>query len=292
MSRAPVYFWIVCLGALGAWAAIPQTRVIEAPAVIRPAERMHVVAPQAADVDVPPMTQNTPVKVGDVLVVLRDHVLEQELARAELELARLRTQVGRGATAATQLQNTQVIERQIEETVQRIADLNAQSEALTLRAEASGLFVPATRDAHVWLRSSVSQGASFGDVVAQETWRVTGYIKAQDELELAEQESVVFQFQDPFLSPVDAQLSDISGAFVERLEVPELSMSNGGPIETRVDDRAVPVEAWIKIEAIALDVPQGFVGGVGQLRLTTQPQAPWARMRDHLRMLILREGGI
>lgn len=293
MSRVPIYFWTGVLAVITAWMITPRPVVIEAPAVLHPLVRMHVVAPRAADIKTPPPAGERLVQVGEVLVELEDDALSQEIMMAELEVENLQTQLRRSATGALQLQNAQILERQLSEGSSRLEALKAQRDELTIKATQSGLFVPHAKEGQIWLRSSVAEGTSFGDIVSTDVWSAQGYVRARDIEWLGAVETAEFLYGDPWIEPLEMTVTQLGETYVDDLDLIELSLPKGGAIETRADAPSKPVESWLKIEAIATGVQRSTqTGGVGDLSIHSDPVAPITRIWAHLRMLILRESGL
>ncbi|ACS84290.1 HlyD family efflux transporter periplasmic adaptor subunit [Musicola paradisiaca] len=244
----------------------PWRGSIRIPAVLE-AENVSVLyAPIPAQVKALHVVDGQSVKAGDVLLELTSADVDYRIAIERLQIAVLQQRLQRGAARQETASETQVIDRQLAESLARYRGLVAQQQRLSIVAPQAGLVRDVTRDmtAGRWLTADMP----LLRVVDAGAGRVQGYLP-EDALKRAQTGAQgTFIADEPAYPRLTVRLNDIAPTGVAYLQREMLASDRHGPIAVRRDrdHNPLPVQAQysirFRVEDDRLLPPQPLRGSV------------------------------
>ncbi|WES89740.1 HlyD family efflux transporter periplasmic adaptor subunit [Dickeya fangzhongdai] len=231
----PVSLWRsgLILAAVLLFLLFPWRGSVRIPAVLE-AENVSVLyAPIAAQVKALHVTDGQQVKAGEVLLELTSSDLDYRINIERQQIAVLQQKRQRGAGRQETASETQVLDRQLAESLARYRGLDAQRQRLSITAPQAGKIRDVARDmtAGRWLTTDMP----LLRVVEQGSGKVQGYLP-EDTLKRA-QVGMTGDFiaDDPAYPRIAVQLKDIAPTGVAWLQQEMLASDRHGPIAARRD---------------------------------------------------------
>ncbi|MCH5051736.1 HlyD family efflux transporter periplasmic adaptor subunit [Pectobacterium aquaticum] len=235
---------------------------IRIPAVLE-AENVSVMyAPLAAQVKALYVTESQQVKAGDVLLELTSSDLDYRMNIERQQIAVLQQKRQRGAVRQETASETQIIDRQLAESLARYRGLDAQRQRLSITALQAGQVRDVARDMTEgrWLTADMP----LLRIVEQGAGKVQGYLP-EDTLKRAKTGMQGdFIADDPAYPRLAVQLKDIAPTGTAWLQQEMLASDRHGPIAVRRDrdHNPQPVQAQYRVR---------FAVQQGQFPLPQQP---------------------
>lgn len=235
-------------------AAVPWRTRVEAPALLRAAQQVQLVAPTGARIEALEIHAGQQVRGGTLLLTLQAPELEHELAQLERRIRVLQWQSAFQPMKAESAAGVPVARGELQAALLRQAVLQRQQAQLSMRAPfdarvadlaeplAQGEWVPAGE----WLATLVAPGPGL----------VEAYV-AEDELErLKVGDQARFLAEDTAVKALSLRVQDIAATATRRLVgSPELASPNGGAIASvaapaQAGEMAPGGQAWLPDQAI------------------------------------------
>lgn len=231
----------------------PWRGTIRIPAVLE-AENVSVLyAPGAAQVRTLHVRDGQQVKAGDVLLDLTSSDLDYRLAIERQQISVLQQQRQRGAGRQETASETQVLDRQLAESLARYRGLDAQRQRLSITAPQAGQVRDVARDMTPgrWLPTDLP----LLRVVVQGAGKVQGYLP-EDTLTRAKTGMTgEFIADDPAYPRIAVRLNEIAPTGTAWLQQEMLASDRHGPIAVRRDrdHNPQPVQAQYRVRFDVLD---------------------------------------
>ncbi|MCI4115270.1 HlyD family efflux transporter periplasmic adaptor subunit [Dickeya dianthicola] len=233
----------------------PWRGSIRVPAVLE-AENVSVLyAPLSAQVKTLYATDGQRVTAGEVLLELTSSDLDYRINIERQRIAVLQQQRQRGAGRQETAGETQVLDRQLAESLARYRGLDAQRQRLSITAPQAGQVRDAARDMTEgrWLTTDMP----LLRVVEQGAGKVQGYLP-EDTLTRAKTGMTGnFIADDPAYPRLAVQLTDIAPTGTAWLQQEMLASDRHGPIAVRRDrdHNPQPVQAQYRVRFVVLEGP-------------------------------------
>ncbi len=251
----PVSLWRsgLILAAVLLFLLFPWRGSVRIPAVLE-AENVSVLyAPIAAQVKALHVIDGQPVKTGEVLLELTSSDLDYRINIERQQIALLQQQRQRSAGRQETASETQVLDRQLAESLARYRGLAAQRQRLSITAPQAGSVKDVARDmtAGRWLATDIP----LLRVVEQGRGKVQGYLP-EDTLKRARVGMTGdFIADDPAYPRLSVQLKDIAPTGVAWLQQEMLASDRHGPIAVRrdKDHNPQPVQAQYSVRFTVQD---------------------------------------
>lgn len=283
---------LLTLTALLTWAMVPQTREIEAPAILRAARQSRVFAPFPARLERIGVKPGQRVRRGETLFRLVDPGLKHQQARNQARIGILEALLERRAGDRDLLARAAVYQERLISARAAWNGIREQRRRLHIIAPLDGIIVEMAEGLKpgVWLENS----QPLLRIVNRQRTVVEAYPNESvwTEMHLQEGTRVRFYPEYPEMPVRTGRVRDPVGNPVRILETPYLASVHGGEILVKTDARG----KWISREAryrLLLDfpgkAPQQVVRGV--VRFPGQPRSFFSRARRRIEAVLIRESG-
>jgi putative peptide zinc metalloprotease protein len=219
--------------ALAVMAVLPLDRSVTAPAVLSPIGESPLVSGDPAQIAKIHVRNGDTVAAGAAIMTLVAPDIDREAALHRVEIARLSVQMDRAMSDAEDLSNRAVIERQLQGARESLAGAEARRAKLVLRAPVSGKVVDIGSDMHLgrWLGGAEIAAR----IVTPGRYDVQAYVAQGDVWRLETGAGARFVPDDASQGSRAAKLVEAATSAAQRIDLPVLASTNGGPIAVASD---------------------------------------------------------
>ncbi len=223
----------IALIAVAVLAVLPLDRSITAPAVLSPIGDSPLVSGDPAQIAKIHVGNGDVVAAGAAIITLVAPDLDREVALHRVEIARLSVQMDRAMSDAEDLSNRAVIERQLQGARESLAGVETRRAKLVLRAPVAGKVVDIGSDLHVgrWLGGAEIAAR----IVTPGRYDVQAYVAQGDVWRLETGAEARFVPDDASQGSRAAKLVEAATSAAQRIDLPVLASTNGGPIAVASD---------------------------------------------------------
>ncbi len=288
--------WIVGIFTVGLLlAALPIDRSISAPALLSPTGVQPIVAGSPALIERLYLQPGQSVARGQPIVALRAPELTQAEAGHTARIAALENRLSRTVASADDLASRAIIESELAAERAALATLASRRGRLLVRAQFDGVLVEWGRDMHVgrW----VAGNEVLGQLVRPGEQDVTALVAEDDARRIHSAARARFVPDDPLAPSHRAQVTDVGTTAVQRLDLPILASTNGGPVAVRREsDGALRPEAALYLVRLRVPVEQApsrarWLRPVsGEVRIDAEAESLLARFARAVTRLFRSEG--
>lgn len=286
--RLRIYLWLLIVGGALVAMTLPRDQVLSLPARIAPQAVLTIAMPVTGIVSqLPPQFAHRDAPVLTIEEPERLFLLKQTEARIEF----LKLQIERSATGRAQLDQSRILQEELENEQARLAELRTRVDDLTLRVPRDAQFMT---DLPVLPRegSILGTGRMLGQYVTTDVWKVTAYLSSADLRHAQALREGVFKPRDPLLPRLDVRVSEVSPSFAAEIGFPELSRIAGGAIETQ-GAALRPVSSWVQVSGdIVGDLPSVPIALAGTLEIKGERQSLFERAYIQIIRVLRREAVI
>ncbi|MGM3174395.1 HlyD family efflux transporter periplasmic adaptor subunit [Dickeya lacustris] len=270
----------------------PWRGSVRIPAVLG-AENVSVLyAPVSAQVLSVQVTEGQRVQAGDVLMTLYSSDLEYRLSIERQQIAVLQQKLLRGAVRQETASETEVMSRQLAESLARYRGLMAQRQRLTIIAPQAGqvrdIAWALTRDR--WLTTDLP----LLRVVDIGAGKLQGYVPEQSLSRVHSGQQGVFIADDPMFPKVTVKLEAIAPTGSPYLQQDILSSDHGGPVAVRRNSERLPqpTQAQYGVRFVTLEARSLPVQPLrGSVMLDGEKESMLGAVWRRLMALGIRESG-
>ncbi|MBT0570722.1 HlyD family efflux transporter periplasmic adaptor subunit [Curvibacter sp. CHRR-16] len=235
-------------------ALIPWPTRIDAPALMRSAQQVQLMAPAGARIARIAIQPGQAVRAGDSLLVLEAPALDYELLALEQNIRLLQWKSAFSILRAHTAASATVAQSELQAAQARYAVLQRQKEQLHIQAPFDGVVADMVEPLSVgeW----VPAGEWLGTLAAPQTVLVEGYVAEAELGRLSLGAKAIFLAEDTGVGAMPVRVHEIAATATRRLtSSPELASPNGGAIaatQTPVlpGEMTLDGRAWLPEQAI------------------------------------------
>ncbi|SFK48439.1 putative peptide zinc metalloprotease protein [Mesorhizobium albiziae] len=286
------YLTLIVAGMLTAFAAIPLSTRVSAPALILPETFVRLFPQEAGRVDAINVQRGQMVRKGDVLFAISSQTLAEERRLAEIEIDLAQRRLGRIGADAEDLAGRGILEMELSGLVAKRDGLKQREEKLVIRAPFDGSI--ADMNAEIAPGQWVSRKEQLAFLSGGGGIVVRGYVSGDDRARIEPGASGWFIPDDLTQPkfPVTLTSAAISGA--KYLDIPQLTSQFGGEIAVHPSERGqlAPVSAQYAVNArVAGEQRQPDQTRRGMLLLEGRAESLMARAWRQVLKVLVREAG-
>ncbi|SLM64748.1 MULTISPECIES: HlyD family efflux transporter periplasmic adaptor subunit [Dickeya] len=232
---------LLMVGLCGLLLFYPWRGSVRIPAVLG-AENVSVLyAPVSAQVQAVPVAEGQSVQAGEVLLTLYSSDLEYRLSIERQQVAVLQQKLLRAAVRQETASETEVVSRQLAESLARYRGLAAQRQRLTIVAPQAGqvrdIAWALSRDR--WLTTDLP----LLRVVEPGRGKLQGYVPEQSLSRVHTGQQGTFIADDPMFPALTVRLEEIAPTGSAYLQQELLASDHGGPVAVRRNSERLPQPA-------------------------------------------------
>lgn len=274
---------------------VPWQSSIEIPALLRPVQHAKLYSPMAGRIVDVRATNGDRAEANEVLFVLETPNLDFDISKNRTRIAELRLALSRQSTQELELDQRQVLERQLAAEEAELEGLMAQKARLEVVAPFAGeIFnIPDGLKPDRW----VNEDLLLGLIVDRSGTIVEGYVSERQIQRLANSSSGRFYPDNTEVEPLPVVIDEIDASNVLALEEPYSASLYGGKVAVTRDekDRLVTHNAVFRIRLL----PDAGTAGVpspdrmlrGTVVLKAEPKSLVARAWQFVSAVFIRESG-
>lgn len=268
---------------------MPWQSTITAPAIIRPALHSVIYPQQPGKISDILFEEGETVFKGQALVVLTSEALDMERKLAQGQLDLIEAQLARRSADKTDLADSFVLLQARKRERSRLAGLNAQREALIIRAPFAGVMSDLPRGIHVGRYISDTQ--NIGRLIALERYEIIAYPSEGKARRIRRDEAITFIADDVTSPAISARLISVAPTNSAVLSDDILSSEYRGPIAVSEtpEGKAQPQSAIIKIIAAPDAPPNVRQARRGVVKIKARGEAPIAGLMRAVTRVLIRE---
>lgn len=270
---------------------LPVSATVRAPALLEPANYQRLFADSPARVTRIAVANGQSVRKGDTLIELEAPQLAAHIRESKTEIALRELRLGRGGADAQDLQDRQVIERQLASFRAQLDGLEKSQAKLVIRAEFDGVIkdVPQRLYPGKW----VARTEQLGLLAASAGAVSRGFVSGDDLSRISAGAKAVFVPEDLTAAKVPVTIAAIAPSSSRAIDLLPLTSVFGGRIAvTQAADRSLaPVEAQYGVNAAAAEgsLPDRMQRGV--MMISARGQSMASRVWRQVMRVLVREAG-
>ena len=270
----------------------PWHAQIGMPGILRAEAYGTVFAPVPARVAAIAVARGDPVAADQMMLSLEAPELDHQIAQAEREMAVLQLQILRLTASGESLEGIGVLQQQLATALTTHIGLQAQREALALRAPVGGTVVELARELRpgLWVRPD----QPLARVVAPQTADFLAYVDGADRDRVAVGDRAAFIPDDPAQPSIPAVVTSIEDVNAAALDQPYLASVFDGDIVVRQDGQGalIPEHSVYRVvlrPAEPMAAPDQVVRGV--VRVEGEARSFADRIWRAFAAVLIRESG-
>ncbi len=284
---------LLFFGGLIALLAVPWSRTIDAPALMRPHLHTSLFPPVPARVAAVQVKAKQAVTAGEVLFRLESPALEYEQSQIGLRIGKLRSQIARQGTNDALLERRQVLEQQLSAALAQYRGNAKQLQRLTIRAPFDGTVVDVADylEPGRWIRDDLQLGL----VVDTRAFEIVAYVNEADLERIRPGIEGTFYADDTEYPSVATRVVEVDQANIRVLDEPYNASVYGGRVGVQKgpDNELGVLESMYRLRL----QPQGEMAIRpqhmlrGQVRLQAESRSLIDRLWRVIGAVLIRESG-
>jgi putative peptide zinc metalloprotease protein len=264
-----------------------------APGLLGARQAQALYAPYAAQVDGAMPKPGTPVRAGQVLVLLRSPDLASRLALAKAREQQLQWQLSQQPFDERLMEAGPALRKRVDAAAAEVAGLHDEMRRLSISAPFDGIVAEVSEDVHAG--SWIPAGQRLMRVIGPHEAKVDAFIDEAGLAGVAPGQAAVFvptMAQEPTLH---CEVVGIDAVQLASLDAPGIGSPEGGdvPAQRAADGRLLPLQPVFRVRLERCDraaVPR--IEMLGTVHLPGQPRSLAGRALDRLAQLWQREASL
>ena len=268
---------------------LPLSSTVMAPAMMEPKNFAHFYPVAAGRITKIAAAPGQAVKAGDLLFEITSPAIAFERRSAETEIALRELRIGRGGADGEDLQQSVVLQRELQSFKAKLRGLADLEEKLVIRAAFDG--VMAEVNPKLYQGRWVSRREELGYLATTEGAVSRGYVDGDALPRIASGANAVFVPDDITEAKQDLNLTSIAMSGAAHIDIPALASINGGPIAVQetAERKMTPVQAQYAVSADGGFAPARAHRGM--LLIEARPESLAARAWRQVLKVVVRESG-
>lgn len=286
-----VWLWAALLLGLIGLFLIPWNSHIRAQGILTAATHATLYSPEPGQIVSIPVKRGQRVEQGQVLLVLKSPVLDEDISRTHKKLEFFNLRARRAVTNRQDQDDLRVVLQQIASESSRLAGLEEKRKKLVLRAPFNG--VVAEMDDGLKVGQWISNTMPICFVMDHATAEIKGLIPESELSRIEVGQTAVFYPEDPTIAAVDTTVSRIDWGNIKVFDLPYLASQYGGEIVVKQHQNGalVPLASVyaIRLNNISQTVPKREIRG--SIHIQGKPRSFAKRAYEFAASVLIRESG-
>ncbi len=293
LASGRTYISLMLVAGLIALLLVPWQNRIRIPAILEATEQASIYAPTPGYVESVLVRENTKVKEGDPLIILSSPSLDDELRRTRIRIDMMELRARRQAASDVELQNLNVILRQLDELNSRVDGLHELREQLTIRAPFAGRVTEVSEELHEgrWINEKLQ----LAHIIQEDELALEGLISERYLTRISLQQQAVFYPDEPERPVMRAVVSEIDDANLAYIERPYFISAYGGGIAAKQDDRGryVADSGVYRVRFSLMDEAGPDIARIvrGVAHIEGYRRSLFSHMKERVIAVLIRESG-
>jgi putative peptide zinc metalloprotease protein len=282
---------VICFIALSLFFIPWNTRIV-APAIMEATHKATIHSVSSGLITRIFVEEGDMIKAGQPVLSLSSPSLENEIIKAQRELAVTEIRSQRRASNRDDLANIQVVLQQLEELRSRLNGLEEMEEDLVVRSPIDGTVVDMEKNLHVgrWINSKIRLA-----LIAQlDSITLQGVIEGKKLAQIKINQEADFIPDEPELDTINATVKEIEDANIQALDTLYFASVYGGEVAVRDDKEngLVPEGSIYRIRFEPVNVNEVVPRVVrGQMHIKGEARSFAFRTYDLIAAVLIRESG-